>query len=312
MGRADDDSWDITEGVGATAMGMAVTRAAEASKEAPLFDDPYAQHFIDAAIAQGWTPKYTEASMVQIAAADPAVARFMQAVTDYGRCRTKFLDEFFREHLGDVRQVVILAAGLDARSWRLPWADGTVIYEIDMPKVLGFKLDTLRARGAEPAARLIAVPFDLRNDWPKALLESGFEPLSASAWSVEGLLPYLPPDAQDLLFERIHALSAPGSRLVVDAFTDAFYSREAAALGRANTSRMRTVDGASGAAEMLDRDQLLFSGERADVCDWLAEHGWTTSRLSAVDTMTRYGHPPPEDVDTWALSADFITAELRS
>jgi methyltransferase (TIGR00027 family) len=116
MGRTDDDEWGVTEGVGATAMGMAVTRAAEGSKEAPLFDDPYAQYFIDAALAQGWIPKYTEASMVQIAAADPGVARFMQALTGYGRCRTKFLDDFLLEELGDVAQVVILAAGLDARA----------------------------------------------------------------------------------------------------------------------------------------------------------------------------------------------------
>jgi methyltransferase (TIGR00027 family) len=308
MARIDDDSWDITEGVGATAMGMAVARAAEASKERPLFDDPYAQYFVDAALAQGWTPKYTEAAMAQIAEADPGVARFIQAMTDYGRARTKFLDDFFAGELGDILQVVILAAGLDVRAWRLPWAEGTVAYEIDMPRVLGFKLETLRARGAEATARVVSVPFDLRNDWPKALRQHGFDDSVATAWSVEGLLPYLPPDAQDLLFERLNALSAPGSRLVVDAYTDEFYSGEADSLGRANTSRMRTTKGASGAADMLDRDQLLFSGTRTDVCEWLAQRGWTTTRVSAVDTMTRYGHPPPEDVDAWALSADFVTA----
>ena len=40
---------------------------------------------------------------------------------------------------------MILAAGLDARAWRLPWNDGSVVYEIDQPKVLAFKTETLHA-----------------------------------------------------------------------------------------------------------------------------------------------------------------------
>jgi len=63
---------------------------------------------------------------------------------------------------------VILAAGLDARSWRLPWPDqpdGTTVYELDQPRVLEFKLSTLTEHGAQPACNRVAVAVDLRHDW---------------------------------------------------------------------------------------------------------------------------------------------------
>ena len=97
-----------------------------------------------------------------------------------------------RRGASGIDQAVILAAGLDARAWRLPWNDGTVVYEIDQPKVLAFKTATLHAHGADPAIRYVAVPVDLRHDWPKALRAAGFDPGEPTAWAAEGLLPYLP------------------------------------------------------------------------------------------------------------------------
>ncbi len=111
-----------------------------------------------------------------------------------------------------VRQAVILAAGLDARAYRLPWPDGTTVYELDQPEVIEFKSKTLADLGAQPAADRRAVAIDLRNDWPKALLDNGFDPAQPTAWIAEGLLIYLPPDAQDLLFDRINELSPPGQQ----------------------------------------------------------------------------------------------------
>jgi methyltransferase (TIGR00027 family) len=315
MGRTDDDSWGITEGVGATAMGMALARAAETVSDAPLFEDPYAQHFVDAAIAQGWTPPYSHATLAQLGDVDASAGKFVRAMTDYSLCRTRFFDEFFAAAAaGGIRQVVVLAAGLDARTWRLPWRRGTVVYEIDQPQVVAFKAKAVQALNRETEARSVLVPLDLRDDWPKALLHNGFDTILATAWSVEGLLPYLPPEAQDLLFERINELSANGSRIVVDAFTAEFYGQRGAAEVRDATTRIRSafeqLDGA-GPADMLDRDQLIYEVERADVADWLTEHGWSTSRENALDTMTRYGRRVPDDVDKSSLSADLITAERQ-
>ena len=122
--------------------------------------------------------------------------------------RTRFFDEFFLAAANDgIRQAVILASGLDARAYRLPWPAGTTVFEIDQARVIEFKSDTLAEIGATPTADRRAVPVDLRHDWPAALRAAGYDPSKPTAWSAEGLLPFLPPDAQDRLLDNITALS---------------------------------------------------------------------------------------------------------
>ena len=200
MSRTDDDSWDITEGVGATALTVARARALEWEADCPLYTDPYAHFFIEAATEAGWRPPFTEESLAHIGRADDQVIARMKTMAAYIASRTKHIDEFFTTAgANGLDQVVILAAGLDTRAWRLPWISDTCVYELDQPKVLKFKEQVLAAHNAGPATRYVAVPIDLRQDWPTALRDSGFEPSRPTAWSAEGLLPYLPAEAQDLL-----------------------------------------------------------------------------------------------------------------
>jgi methyltransferase (TIGR00027 family) len=92
--------------------------------------------------------------------------------------------------------------------------------------VLEFKTGTLESHAVDPIASHFSVGIDLRLDWPKALTEARFDASAPTAWSAEGLLPYLTADAQDLLFDRIQSLSAPGSRVAVEAFTNEFFSAD--------------------------------------------------------------------------------------
>ena len=163
MPRTDDDSWDITQSVGATALGVAAARAAETESENPLINDPFARIFVDAAGEGMWTI-YTDPRLrAKTADLEPDVRTRIQLMIDFMATRTAFFDEYFLSAADSgVRQVVILAAGLDARAWRLPWLDGTVVYELDQPKVLEFKSNTLRQHGANPTAELVNVPVDLR------------------------------------------------------------------------------------------------------------------------------------------------------
>src|ERR1700761_1624355 len=217
MPRTDDDSWDITQNVGATALGVAAARAAETERENPLINDPFARVFVDAAGEGMWSVYADPTLMAKVIELEPDAGTRIQLMIDFMATRTAFIDEFFLNAAdAGVRQVVILAAGLDARSWRLPWPDGTVIYELDQPKVLDFKTSTLQQHGAHPTARLVNIAIDLRQDWPKALQEAGFDPSQPTAWSAEGLVRYLPSQGQDLLFERIDSLSAQGSRLATN------------------------------------------------------------------------------------------------
>ncbi|MGE2726456.1 SAM-dependent methyltransferase [Mycolicibacterium pulveris] len=200
-----DDGWDVTESVGATALGVVWSRAQENVSQCPLFTDPYAQMFLDAAAARGW----------QLPPAD--MMEQIRSIAGYAASRTKWFDEFFiAAGANGIEQVVILAAGLDARAWRLPWVDETVIYEIDQPNVLAFKAETLRDNDARPGARYVQVAVDLGQDWPKALRDAGFDDTEPAAWALEGVLAHLPVDDHALLLERIQELSADSSRIAIE------------------------------------------------------------------------------------------------
>ena len=307
MARTDDDSWDITESVGATALGVALARAVETASEHPLFTDPYAQLFVDAAVARGWTSPMGDEVLLR---ADPRLAQRMAALCAYAAARTKWFDEFFvAAGAAGIHQAVILAAGLDARVWRLPWATDTVVYEIDQPMVLQFKADTLRANDAQPAAGYVAVPVDLRQDWPKALREAGFDRTRPTAWSAEGLLPYLPADAQDRLFERIQRLSVTGSRIAVESFGAGFFAPERQQRRRVLMQQLR--DAAAKAGHHLpDPEDLWFPGDRTDVAGWLGDHGWELTVTPADRLMARYHREPPIGLDDAAPPSDFVEGRL--
>src|ERR1700759_1239387 len=175
--------------------------------------DPFARVFLDTAGAGEWDWYGARELPAEVVAAEPALPVRMKSMVSYFASRTKFFDTFFLDAANaGIRQAVILAAGLDARSWRLPWPDGVTVFELDQPRVLDFKASTLHRPGAEPSWHRVGVPGGLRQDWPKALRQAGFDASAPSVWSVEGLLMYLPATAQELLFDRIHGLTASGSR----------------------------------------------------------------------------------------------------
>jgi methyltransferase (TIGR00027 family) len=293
--RTDDDSWEITESVGATALGVAAARATETESENPLISDPFARVFLDAAGDGMWNMFGISELPPEVAEAEPDVAQWMRVRVDYMASRTAFFDGFFLDAAkAGVRQVVILAAGLDSRAWRLPWPDGTTVYELDQPKVLEFKTSTLRQHGAQPTCHQVGVPVDLRQDWPTALRQNGFDDSAPSAWSAEGLLLFLPAAAQDLLFERVQALSVPGSRIAVEAPGPEFNDPDARERWRSLMWRYREVVAKVGGREVTDFEDLWYLEDRADVADWLRGHGWDVSATPAEELMARYGRSAPE------------------
>ncbi|MFG1933201.1 class I SAM-dependent methyltransferase [Mycobacterium sp. NPDC048908] len=297
MARTDDDSWDITEGVGATALGVAWSRSQEATSDCPLFTDPYARMFVDAAMEQGW--QLPPSHMLER----------IRSIGNYAASRTKWFDEFFMAAgANGIDQAVILAAGLDARGWRLPWLDGTVLYEIDQPGVLEFKAETLARNDAEPSvSRYVAVPIDLRQDWPEALRDAGFDITVPTAWTAEGLLPYLPAAGQDLLFERIAELSATGSRVAVESFGKGFFDSDYLAARREQMRRLREEAGEPDGPDVSD---LWYIEDRTDVADWLAERGWQVTAVEARDLMKRYGRCKSDQSEDTTPRSVFIEGHL--
>lgn len=285
-GRTEGDSWDLASSVGTTATMVAAARAVASRDADPLFDDPYAAALVRA-VGLDFFTKLADGEVELPDDGEPGGPAFLATSI---AVRTRFFDDFFTEAgAAGIRQAVILASGLDSRAYRLSWSDGTVVYEIDQPQVIEFKCATMESIGATPAAEQRTVGIDLREDWPKALRGSGFDPYQPTAWSAEGLLVYLPPDAQDRLFDDITALSARGSRLCTEYHPDA-----AASIG----ARLKDMKDRWGDAPDMDITKLFYDGERNGVVEYLGEHGWNVSARRRPEVFAGYGREFP---DTEAL-----------
>ncbi len=308
MARSLDDSWDIATSVGATAVMVALARARETAGTDPLIRDEFAEPLVSTPeldgvreqVAAWWAPEPDDGS--EDGAPDFAVDA--QNMIDYQAVRTHFFDAYFADATQGIRQVVILAAGLDSRAYRLAWPHGTVVYEIDLPKVLEYKADTLAAHGASAVADRRPVPVDLRHDWPRALRDAGFDADRPTAWLAEGLLPFLPAAAQEAMFASIDALSAPGSRVAVEIFgIDPEKRREA----EEKWAERRAKRQARGEDTSFNPFDLWFDDDgRPDSADWFAAHGWATRTVNARDEAVRLGRPPRSDDRPFANR--FITA----
>ncbi|HEX2286815.1 MAG TPA: class I SAM-dependent methyltransferase, partial [Mycobacterium sp.] len=261
MTRTDNDTWDLASSVGATATMVAAQRAL--SHREGLIDDPFAEPLARAVGLEFMTRFFN--GEIDFTELDPEFD--VRHLAEHMAVRTRFFDKLFTDAADSgVRQAVILAAGLDARAYRLPWPDGTVVYEVDQPDVIEFKTRTLADLGAKPTAERRTVAIDLRENWPKALLDNGFDRSSPTAWIAEGLLIYLPPDAQDKLFDNITALSAPGSRVATERVHDmkAFSDERA----------QRVAEQMKKYGSDISVADLIYDGERSHVVEYLSSHGW--------------------------------------
>jgi methyltransferase (TIGR00027 family) len=304
VARTPDDSWDIATSVGATAVMVALARAAETASPNPLIRDRFAEQLVSTPELEGvreqvhawWTGDEDD---------DPDFTVNSQHMINYQAVRTHFFDAYFAEAVAaGIRQVVILAAGLDSRAYRLDWPDGTVVYEIDLPKVLEYKAETLAGHGATPVADRRPVPVDLRHDWPRALRDAGFDATRPTAWLAEGLLPFLPAAAQEAMFASIGTLSGSGSRVAVEIFgVDQEKRREA----EEKWQELRAKRQARGQDTSFNPFDLWFEDEgRSDPADWFAAHGWTARTVGARDEGLRLGRAPQSEERPFINS--FVTA----
>jgi methyltransferase (TIGR00027 family) len=300
MPRTHDDSWDLASSVGATATMVATSRALASRKPDPLLDDPFAEPLVRAV---GLAPFVRILDGDSSLEDDPTLNR--KTRTEQMTVRTRFFDDFFTgAGEAGVRQAVILASGLDTRAYRLPWPGGTTVYEIDQPQVIEFKTGTLAGLGAAPTAELRTIAIDLREDWPAALRAGGFDVGQPTAWSAEGLLPYLPAEAQDRLFDNITALSAPGSQLATEHVGDPnAFSHERV---KSISERWQRV------GFNLDPTELFYIGERSIVADYLTEHGWQVNAHPAAELYARNGFQFPDD-EAMSLFREmsYVAATLR-
>lgn len=278
--RTDGDSWDITTSVGSTALFVAAARALEAQKADPLAVDPFAEVFCRAAGGQ-WAEVLD--STAEGTGAQRLRSDFGAHFTSFQGARTKYFDAYFAEAArAGVRQVVILAAGLDSRAYRLAWPDGTVVYELDQPEVLEFKRTALG--DARPRAERREVAVDLRDDWPAALSAAGFDASRPSAWIAEGLLIYLPATAQQQLFTGVDRLAATGSRVGVE---------EGRPMPAAAWEAKKAEERAAG--EDGSFFTLVYNEQHAPAAEWFGARGWRAVDTPLLDYLNDVGRPIPAD-----------------
>ena len=301
--RTDDDDWDLASSVGATATMVAAGRAMATKDPSRLIDDPFAEPLVRAV----GIPFFVDMidGRLQTSPFGDAGPERIQAMIAGMAMRTRFFDEYLIRSTGaGIRQAVILASGLDSRAYRLAWPQDTVVYEIDQPAVIDFKTAALADLDAEPIAALRTVGIDLRGDWPTALIAAGFDPAKPTAWLAEGLLIYLPPQAQDGLLDTITSLSAPGSVVATEYVPGIVDFDAARAHEMTSNMRERGLD--------IDMPALIYAGPRSNVMEYLRAAGWQVTGAPGDGLLRAAGLEPPDRDDYDPLGEIIYVSATRS
>jgi len=294
---AQQRSWDIVTGPGITALGIAASRSVESSMPDALIDDPFGDAFVRAVSSPVPFPLRWPDHGEQVT---DRQARSLHT-SRYIGVRSRFYDDYIRDALqGGVSQIVMLAAGLDTRAFRLDWPAAVILYELDQPEVLTFKNDVLHGEQAQPGCTRVTIGADLREDWPTALLTAGFSRTVPTVWIAEGLLGYLPPAAEETLLRRIDQHSALGSHLALDRFADL----------QAVAADLEELSTRSG----IDARSLFNTEARPHPTAWLHPRGWTTREEDDLTIAHRYGRDLADpftghDTRPWQ-DTRFLTAHL--
>jgi methyltransferase (TIGR00027 family) len=289
MTRTEGDTWDLANSVGATATMVAAARAAATRRPQPIITDQFAEPLVRAV----GLDVFSKVAAGELDFEDFERGLGFPRVTDTFAARTRYYDDYFAEATGaDIRQVVIVAAGLDSRAYRLSWPAGTTVYEIDQPEVIKFKTTTLSALGAEPGTEYRPVGIDLRENWPAALRAAGFDGSQPTAWLAEGvLIGFLPPEAEVRLLDNVDALSGTGSRFSAD------YGSLSAETPEAREQARLMAEGWREQGLELDIAGLTYPGEHTDVAAHLEARGWRAARSELPDLFSAAGLPELAETD---------------
>jgi len=265
---------------------MAAARARESERENRLFDDSLA-----AALAGpegfAWLDRMKSAAGSRGPELYPVI-------------RTRFFDEFLLDACRNsgVRQVVLVAAGLDTRAFRLDWPSDTRLYEMDLPEVLNAKDDIIKDARVEASCERRTIRVDLRQDtWPEALLTAGYQPQSPSVWLIEGLLFYLPSAAVHTLLEKVTAQTETGSLLGLDVMNMGLFVSPLAWPQRAALNR----EGAPGRFGTNYPEMLM------------TRHGWEADVTRPGEEGASFGRWPRPILPRWlpGLPRSFLVRARR-
>ncbi|MFR9730723.1 SAM-dependent methyltransferase [Saccharopolyspora sp. MS10] len=202
----------VPGGVALTAAAVGRERAEESARPDGLVRDPWASALVDAAVAAA-----PESPQWRLIAEGMTPSAMVPAMCGFLALRTRWLDDAVLAAVaGGIRQVVVLGDGFDTRALRLPWPAPVDVITVDQPAVIEIVRRALDREEPEPGVRWTRVPADLTGPWASELRATGFDPGSATAWIIEGVLMYLDPAEAGELLRVVRELSAPGSAVFAD------------------------------------------------------------------------------------------------
>ena len=254
-----------TNPIAPTSRWMAAARAREGERPDRLFDDPLASA-LAGPDGFAWLERMESAARSESPGLYPVI-------------RTRFFDDFLLDacRRSEVRQVVLAAAGLDTRAFRLNWPSGTRLYEMDLPEVLDAKEEVIETAGAKASCERRTVRVDLGQEtWPETLLAAGYRPERPSVWLIEGLLFYLTHAAVHGLLEKVGTLTASGSLLGLDVMNRGLFFSPVSWPMRAALARR----GAPGRFGTNDPETLM------------ARHGWEADVTQPGEEGANFGRWP--------------------
>jgi len=242
--------------IGMTAHWAAAVRAAESSRGDQLFDDPWA------AVLAGNEGKAWLAGR-------PAGSTITMTL------RTRYFDDFLLRVSDEdgLKQIVLMAAGLDARAFRLSWAEGTRLFELDQGAVLDYKERILGSMSARSTCDRRAIRADLTKPWREALVANGFDLHEPSCWLLEGFLFYLPAEIITQIIDQVTVLAAPGSWMGFDI----------------NNSDVMTSSFTKAWVDMQSELGAPWLGTLDDPESFLADRGWQATLTQAGQPDANYG-----------------------
>ena len=297
MLKNDREGWDPASSVGLTATEAAAARAVASCGNAALISDPFAEPLVRALGVDFFI------RLVEQNGETDASAFAMPGMVDWVAARTRFFDDYFTAtQSAGIRQVVILGAGLDSRAFRLTWSPDSTVYEVDQPGVVHFKSATMARLGARPRVDHRTVAVDLRAGWVPLLRHNGFDQSVPTAWSAEGLLPYLPPDAQERLLDNVSELSAEGSSFAADTVTAT--DELAARIATSSSAGERPTEA------RIEIGAAIAASCRAqpNAARHLRLREWTSMGFAALDLFAAYDLPEPTGEDNLYHLIRFVTA----
>jgi methyltransferase (TIGR00027 family) len=252
--------------VGLTSRWVAASRARESETPQPLFDDPYAR-----ALAG-------EEGFALLSRAQQAGPWKTDGPNPYLSIRTRFFDDALLRAVEEegYRQVVLLAAGMDARAFRLGWPEGLTLFEVDRQEIFDVKEPILQRLGARQTCPRKVVAADLADDWKRPLVAAGFDPEQPAAFLLEGLLVYLPESSVEALLEALRPVACRGSWLGLDVSGTAFLTSE----------HFKPL------LELLDQLGCPWQFGTEEPEQLLARHGWSSTAVIVGEPAANFGRWP--------------------